>query len=279
MTEREATTRNLDRERDWFFTKEVRETVLTPPELEAALPYPEWAPTYCVLQLVKDTGSASMEEEVAILKTLCTKPEMERVWRRLRKHDLKAGKDYSARLPQEVYLGLYGYCAAADGLTPSQRQKKTEQIQAQIATLTDLLQSFQLNQPSLRLWTDFELDNILGRGKALDRFMRQMCSPSISELLQRLSESLNQSPVGAHSLIHAKTKDNEITRFARHMAIYFEKSYGDRLPENISLMISSIFDKSVGVDYLRKNLDLTPEGGKFRLKDWQSFPGKTPSRI
>ena len=279
MTDNKTKAADLDWQRDWFCTEEVRERFFTSSEREAALPYADWAPTYCVLQLIKETASSSMEEEIAILKKLCTKPEMELVWRRLHKHDLKVGKTCSVRLPQQVYLGLHGYSEAADELSPAQRRKKTQEIQKQIANLTNLVTTFQLDQPSLTLWKESELDNVLKNDRALDRFMRQMCSPSIVELLHRLSDNVGLSPVGVHSLIHTKTKDNEITRFARHMAIYFQRSYGERLPENISLMVSAIFDKSLGVDYLRKNLDLTPEGGKFSLQNWQDFPGKNPPRI
>ena len=280
MTDNQTELREPEWERDWFCTPEVRETFFSPSQQAAASIYPKWAPTEAVSHLINGTGISTTEDGEALLVKLCTKPEMERVWRRLHKQDLKAGRAYSAHLPRDIYLGLNGYCEAAEQLSPTERQKETEQIQSQIAWLTERLNDFRLDQPSLTLWTDQELAASLGTDKSLfAREMYKMCSPSIGELLSRLSTQLEYSPIGSHSLIHTKTKDNEVTRFTRHMALRFQRYYGKSLVDNIASLISALFDQHLDTSYLRKVINATPEGGKFSLQNWQDFPGKTPPRI
>ncbi len=227
--------------------------------------YPDWTPTFVLELLQLEQSPLVTPKRREILEKLAIHPNMKLVWRRLIKRDSNLQLGVSPQLFFELDKALYGYNAAVEELTPSARKKKTNEIKSSLLMIANELDRYDIAPQCLSLFNGEELSAISINQESessLVNELRKYLTPSLSTLLKRFSEELDATPIGSESVIGSKTKDNDMTRLIRHMGMFFKKSYGEYLYENISLLVEVFFDKKVDPSVIRKTIQATPrEGG------------------
>ena len=261
-------------EKHWFASESVRAEFFPQDLIERSRKYPQWIPTNVLITLLniqedadQSTEECNLAKRLAILETLCSHSDMEKIWRRLfkrRKSDNPRLDPAINSLDLEIYHALH-FRSPWEEITPAARKAEYQKILDLTEQLAGKLESYGIGRRALALFPDKALNSILGPNDGLHA-ARTNQSPTMATLLNRLHEDLLSNPPQEEITLKTATKNDSLTIFIRHLSIFFNDQYGSNLIDNLASLAKVFFGEDLTESRVRAIVKATPEGAKYRLK-------------
>ena len=244
-----------------FASKNTRARLFPKEWITRAEPYPEWIPTVVLADLLVAEeidhkvfkNSDGQKHYIRVLRSLCSNPDMEAVWRKLVKRETEAPISldylYKAKIrdvPQECATRMY--CSPWDLIPPSERTREHTRLLQQLKQIIRDLESYNLGGPFHKYLTEQEASIIFTPSLAenLGEFVT-IYNVTLRDMLSRMTQDLESNPPHDRSLIHNTDENARFRLFCIELANYFREAYGIPLHENVAAIAGVLFGREVKV--------------------------------